>query len=79
MKQKVDQALVDFAKAVVNHPAKEKVLTRIDANLLKAFRKGTPEVREEVVKIMDSSDLFFKELEVIIAESVKLNEDLDDE
>ncbi len=71
----IDKTLVSFAEMVMNHPGKDKVLDRVDSRLLRKFRGGTPEIREEVVRMMDSTDMFFKELQVIIDESVYINEE----
>jgi len=70
-----DTQLVDFARLVLNHPAKQKVIDRIDTKLLHQFRKGSPEVREECIKVLDSTDLFFAELRVVVDEALTLNEE----
>ncbi len=68
----------EFAKLVLNHPAKDKVLERISANLLQSFRRGTMDERIEVVKILDSIDLFMQELNKIETESLVLNQEEED-
>ncbi len=67
-------AELDFATMVMNHHAKDAVIDRITMKLMRSFQRGSPEVREEAVKTLDSLDYFFQELNYIIASEAKLNQ-----
>lgn len=67
----------EFAKLVLSHHAKDEVIDRIALKLIKSFRDGDSKIREEVVRVMDSQDLFFSELQAILDESIDINDSIE--
>ena len=65
-----DQKLIDYAKTLLNNPAKEQVIIKVQLNLLERFRRGNLAEREEISRIIDSMDLFFYELQVIVDKNI---------
>lgn len=65
---KPNQYLVSYAESIVNNPLKDEITDRIYTDLVQRFRLATDSERVEIVKIMDSLDLFLQECEKIVAE-----------
>lgn len=68
----------EFAKYILNHNAKDDVLDRISIKLMYKFKEGTTEERVIISNIMDSVDLFMTELNIIVTESININEGEDE-
>lgn len=66
--------MVSYANQILKSEQKEKVIDRISMKVLNSFRNGTPEVREESARVLDSLELFFDELNIIVAEDEIINE-----
>jgi shikimate kinase len=64
----------NLAHTIVNHPALEELLQRLDYKLLNRARFATPAEREEIFRIMDNRDLFFKELQAIVANAKEIEQ-----
>ncbi len=63
-----------FAKNILNDEAKDVVIDRITMKLMRSFQRGSPEIREEAVLVLDNLDLFFKELQYIVDSEANLKE-----
>jgi len=70
-----DKQLQEYATYMCDHPAKDALLERIDATLVKSFRYSTDEERIQIIKIMDSIAAVFDEFEVIKAEGMEIYTD----
>ncbi len=69
-----NERMMLFAKNILNDEAKDVVIDRITMKLMRSFQRGSPEIREEAVKALDSIDFFFKELQYIIDSEANLQE-----
>ncbi len=67
------EAEIEFAKLVLDHRAKDAIIERVTLKLMRSFQRGSPEIREEAVKALDSMEMFFHELQYIIAAEAELN------
>lgn len=62
------ETMADFSRLVLDHPAKEQVRTRVQLRLFERFRKASPEERDVINAIMDNEQLFWREIEAVVAE-----------
>ncbi len=65
--------LEDLAKYVMEHPALEEIQRRIAEKMLKKFRTGNAEMREQINAIMDADVAFLSELRAILAENQEVD------
>lgn len=64
-----DEQQAQFAEMVLNHPAKQDVIDKIYLTIMQRFRNGSETERPEIIKILDSLDLFIGQLQIIADQS----------
>jgi len=66
------QSQRDLAKTIINHPATEAVVERINQRMFKRFIAGTDDERKVISDIITSMNLFLKEIRSIDVEGEDL-------
>ena len=62
------ESLLDYAKALVTHPAHEAMRERVQMRLFNRFRTANEEERGVIGDIMNAEAMFFTELKIVVDE-----------
>ncbi len=73
---KPSKALVEYARATLENPQRKVVEGRIMMDIMEIFRHADNEKREELARIIDSIELFMRELTKIVDSDRNVNEDI---